>query len=556
MNKFDAAAGWWVVLTVAGWLVDLFLRWPGPVAWVHQAWEIVDVYRVHGISPGATLIALARTLPIDVWLIPAGAASGVVMGWGLIPNGEAGGVQRGARLGKHTHAKRAGDIQIGGVPLPRAIEPQHLLLSGSTGTGKSIAMYGLAATVRERARDRAVVVDPGGELMARIWRDGDVVLNPLDSRSVQWSPFAEMSAPHDADRIAKSMLPDLDGLGDSQQWQMYSQSLVAAVLQRLSEQRSATNADLVRVLTVEQAENIQALISGLPAQTLFDIGASRMLSSVRGIIGSYLPSYRFLPPSAGAGGFSIRGWVENGQGWLWIPVRPDMFAAIRPLVAAWLGEVVSAALSLRPDRERRVWLLLDELAAMGRVQSLSTALTQGRKFGLCAVGGLQTIAQLRTEYGPHGAQTLLSCFSSQLILRAGDPETADWCSRLLGEQQLSRRVQSEGTGSGGGHSGESEQISIERAVLPSESAGLADRRGYLNLAGDYPVIRVEIPIPAERQEVTPPFVAASSVAPVGAPATAIPAPATPAAAAPAAAPAPPAALSPAVQDLVRQMLGK
>lgn len=457
-------------------------------------------------------------------------------------------VRRGARIGKYSRDAGDGDITIGGVPIPKEIEPQHLLLEGSTGTGKSLAMHSLASVIRDRETDRAVIVDPGGEMMSRFWRDGDTLLNPLDGRSVQWSPFAEMQSAHDADRIAKSMLPDLDGLGDSQQWQMYSQSLAAAVLQRLHEQGRATNADLVRVLTVEKSEDIEPLIEGLPAQTLFDTGAARMLSSVRGIVGSYLPAYRFLPPAAGARAFSIRQWIEAGTGWLWVPIRADMMAAMRPLVAAWIGEVVSASLSLRPDRARRVWLFLDELAALGRVQSLSDALTQGRKFGLCSVAGLQTVSQLRGAYGQHGAQTLLSCFSSQLILRAGDPETADWCSRLLGEQQLSRRVQSEGTGGGGSHSGESEQITIERAVLPSEISGLKDRHGYLRLAGDYPVARVEILIPDEPPEVTPPFLAVGS----GAPAPAAAVTATPTAStAPAAPP-----LSPVVEDMVRQMLGR
>ncbi len=216
-------------------------------------------------------------------------------------------------------------------------------------------------------------------------------------------------------------------------------------------------------------------------------------------------------------------------------MRADLSTALRPLVAAWIGELVNAALALPPDRDRRLWLLLDELAALGRVQSLSDALTQGRKFGLCAVAGLQTVAQLRGAYGMQGAQTLLSCFSSQLILRATDPETADWGSRLLGDQQLSRRVKSEGSGAGGSHSGESEQISIERVVLPSEIAGLGDRRGFLRLAGDFPIARVEIPIPPTRVEVCRPFVAATATSVAPEPA------------------APPAVVSGAGADLVQRM---
>ena len=65
-------------------------------------------------------------------------------------------------------------------------------------------------------------------------------------------------------------------------------------------------------------------------------------------------------------------------------------------------------------------------------------------------------------------------------------------------------------GAGGSHSAESEQISIERVVLPSEIAGLSDRRGFLKLAGDGPIVRVEIPIPPARAVVCPPFVAATA----------------------------------------------
>ena len=446
--------------------------------------------------------------------------------------------QRGSQL---THAdaltkkivpesEQASDcLALAGIPLPSGIETQHVLLEGSIGTGKSASLKALTPLVRARS-DRAVIVDPAGEMMCRYWRDGDTILNPLDARGVAWSPFAEMGGPADADRLAKSMIPDIDGGGDSQQWQLYSQGLVAAVLQRLWEQGHATNADLVHVLTVEKSEDIEPLVAGLPAQTLFDTGAAKMLSSVRGIVGSYLPAYRYLPPDVGAVGFSIRKWVESGRGWLWIPVRNDMMASLRPLVAAWLGEIVSSVLSLRPDRDRRLWLMLDELASLGRIQSLTDALTQGRKFGLCAVAGLQTIAQLRGAYGMHGAQTLLACFSSQLILRAPDPETAGWCSQALGQRQLKRTVESSGSGAGGMHSGESEQIVIEPLVLPSEISTLPDLQGYLKLAGDWPVAKITIPIPEEIPEVCPAFVpvgGVSAATPAQADAAAPPAPAEP-----------------------------
>ena len=387
---------------------------------------------------------------------------------------------------------RAGQISIGGVPIPSNIEPNHFLSTGGTGAGKTVALAGILGATRDRPTDRSIVVDPGGEMMSRFYSEGDTIFNPLDARSAPWSPFAEIAAAHDADRLAKSMIPDAPGAGDSQQWQLYSQALVAAVLERLMESGRATNADLLRVLTIDKSEDIEGLITGLPAQTLFDTGAAKMLSSVRGIVGSYLPSYRFLPPDAGQGVFSVRHWVESGSGWLWIPVRADMMAATRGLIAAWIGEAVSAALSLTPDPARRLWLVLDELAALGRVQSLAEALTQGRKFGLCAVAGLQTVAQLKESYGQFGSQVLLSCFSSQLILRAPDPDTARWCSDSIGQRHVIRKVSSESQNSSGGGKSESDQHAIEAAVLPSEIQNLPKLNGFLRLADAPAIMQVRL----------------------------------------------------------------
>ena len=532
---YGALAGWWV-LTLLGYAGDAFLHPTGfsDGARAMGRWLHAQLFVPHPRESALSfLVQLAHVLPPVAYLVPVAAAAFVAVISYALRRRRSDIVQRGARLGRPAHRKR-GAIPIGRVSIPRDIETQHVLLAGSTGTGKSLALQALVETIRDRVADRAVAVDPGGELMARYWRCGDTLLNPLDARSVAWSPLAEMRDAADADRLAKSLLPDTDG-NDAQQWQLYAQGLTSAVLQRLAERRGSTNADLVHGLTVANSEDLEALVRGLPAQTLFDSGAARMLGSVRAIIGAYLAPYRFLPPGAGASAWSLRRWVEGGHGWLWIPVRADLATSLRPLVAAWIGEVVSAVLALPPDRDRRLWLLLDELAALGRVQSLSDALTQGRKFGLCAVAGLQTVAQLRAAYGVHGAQTLLSCFSSQLILRASDPETADWCSRLLGDQQLSRRVKSEGSGAGGSHAGENEQISIERVVLPSEIAGLRDRCGFLKLAGDFPIARVEIPIPPARAEVCRPFVVAATGVPAPSPA------------------APPAGVSSAVADLVRRM---
>ena len=406
-------------------------------------------------------------------------------------------------------------LVIGKVRWPRKLEPLHLLVTGAPGTGKSQAIHGVLDALRRRG-DLAIATDVGGEALSRYGENDDVLLNPLDKRSASWSPFAEMDSAADADRLAKSMIPDQDGKDG--EWIGYSQTLISAVLQRLWEQGKATNEALLYMLTAASSADIQQLVQGLPAQALFQPGAERMLGSVRGIVGTYLAPYGYLPKEAGAKSWSIRRYVREGKGWLWLPYREDQRAALRPLLATWLGEAINAMLSSPPDLNRRRWLLLDEIASLGCVQGMSDALTKGRKHGLCAILGLQSVAQLRAAYGDDGAQTLLSCLSSQLILRANDPETAKYASEHLGQCELER------TSVTRGKVGETTRTRVrhtEDLVLASEIQALPDRRGYLRLAGQNRVRCVRVPV-VKRAQYIEPFVPRSSAAPAPLPVAPLP----------------------------------
>jgi type IV secretory pathway TraG/TraD family ATPase VirD4 len=233
---------------------------------------------------------------------------------------------------------------------------------------------------------------------------------------------------------------------------------------------------------------------------------------VRGIVGTYVAPLAWLDPLAGAKAFSIQQWlVQDQASWLFLAFRDDQLASLKPLIACWLDVAICAVLSLPPSDQRRVWFALDELATLGRVQSLTELLTKARKQGGCAIVGLQSVAQLRAAYGRDGAQTLLSCLSTWLALRAPDPETAEYLSLTLGDQEIRRRNVSEIEH---GQRSVSEQVTRSRIVLPGELQALPDRQGYLSLVGNYATCPVRIPLPENRPEVTRAFVECSAPVPL------------------------------------------
>lgn len=409
--------------------------------------------------------------------------------------------ERGARMAPASAVgaqarKQACRAQIGSVPIPARIEPYHFLLSGGTGSGKSQAFFQLMAGSRAR-RHRAVVVDVGGEFLKRFWMPGDTILNPMDARSAAWSPLSEMREVWDADKISKSIVPDAPG--NDAQWSHFSQVLISAVLRRLHEAGGGNNAELLRLLNAG-GDELADLVEGLPAASLFDPGASRMLASVRGIVGTYLAPYSYLPAHAGEDAFSVRKWVEQeGDSWLFLTVRDDQLATLKPLIAAWVDIAISALLALDPSADRRVWFLLDEFASLGRIQSIEPLLTKARKQGGVGVLGLQAVPQFVEAYGPNTAKTLLSCLGTWLVLRAPDPETAEYMSKYFGDEEVRRLTTSSTSQTDGWIRGEvarnrSEQITNRRIVMASDLQSLPDLEGFLSLVGDFPSCRVAVPV--------------------------------------------------------------
>jgi len=106
----------------------------------------------------------------------------------------------------------ASDLAIGKVPLISGKETEHILLAGSTGTGKTQTIYGLLDAVRKRG-DLAIVYDKSGSFLPIYYRPdlGDQILNPLDRRSATWSPWAEINDPTSAETMAESIIPGVSG---------------------------------------------------------------------------------------------------------------------------------------------------------------------------------------------------------------------------------------------------------------------------------------------------------------------------------------------------------
>lgn len=386
---------------------------------------------------------------------------------------------------------KGADVSIGAVTIPRKLEAQHFLISGTTGAGKTQVINGMLRSIRKRG-NRAVIADPAGGFYARFGQASDSLINPFDKRSVAWSPFAEIRADYDCERIAKAIIPD--GAGDGAEWHHYAQTLIAQAMLAMHRQGEKSIKRLLYWLTTADQKELGALLEGTPAAALCAKGNDKMLASTRGILSTYLGVFQYLPDE---GTFSVRQWIQEDwrSDWLFITYRDDQMGLLRNLVSTFIELALVEGLSLSENQERGLWYVMDEVDSLGKISSLRAGLTKLRKYGGRCVLGLQTISQLRTTYGRDEAQTLIANTSVKCILRAGDAETAKSMESELGEQEIERQQVNDSFSTNDHGQSQSQSVSTQvvrqSAVLASEVMGLPDLRGFLKVPGDE-IARIEV----------------------------------------------------------------
>jgi hypothetical protein len=392
---------------------------------------------------------------------------------------------------------RGGELTLAGIPIPPLDETKHFKMIGTTGTGKSTAIRELLEGALARG-DRAVIADPDGGYLKRFYDParGDVILNPFDPRAHTWNIYGELTASHDVEQLARSLIPDQEGSDRS--WRGYARTFFTALARQTNEAGVRDLNELYRLITSASTDELRILTQGTPAQPFLEGGNERMFGSIRSVTGASLTALDYLATQTGPP-IAVRDWVRTGRGVLFLPYQADQIAALRSIISAWLRLAIFQTMT-GGDGDQRLWFVVDELDALGPIDGLKDALARLRKFGGRCVLGFQSIAQVSSTYGFGEAQTIVENCSNTLILRCSASEnggTARFASKLIGEREVIRPTVSR-TRKGGffaepGHSvSRGEQHVTEAAVLAAEIEQLADLSGYLKFASNPSWLRVRL----------------------------------------------------------------
>ncbi len=389
--------------------------------------------------------------------------------------------------------RRLRPYSIAGIPYPERTETQHTIVSGTTGSGKTVLISDLVAQIRARG-ERCVLYDKMGSYTATFFDPArDVLMNPLDARAPRWSPFLEARNPRDFDMMAAALIPQQKDTVDPF-WVTAARQLFANGAGVLRDKGVTDNKVLVDHLLKTDLTALAQAMEGTVAQSIVDPENPKTALSVRAMLTANLAAFEFLPDEGEP--FSIREWIgqEDRQGFLFLTSRGDQHASLRGLISTWLEIAVNAMLSLAQDDGRRIWVILDELPTLHQVPSLQPGLAESRQFGGCFVLGVQVASALRDLYGRNGAETISGLCGTRVVLAAPDRDTAQWSADSLGRSEVEEVAEGYSYGANTIRDGVSltPRRELRALALPSEIMRLANLEGYLKFPGPFPVASIRL----------------------------------------------------------------
>jgi len=181
---------------------------------------------------------------------------------------------------------------------------------------------------------------------------------------------------------------------------------------------------------------------------------------------------------------------------VYVAIEPNKLAAASRLINLFFAQLVNLNTDVLPEQDstlqHQCLVILDEFAALGRVQVIASAVSFLAGYGLRLLPILQSTEQLEALYGQVTARNMLKNCDVRIVFPPDDMREAEEVSRTLGylTQDATSVGQSRSAGAGRGASvSHSENVSQQRRalLLPQEVREMAPDSEILLKSGCKPI---------------------------------------------------------------------
>ena len=426
-----------------------------------------------------------------------------------------------ARWADKREVRRAGLLGPDGVVLGRLGDqylrhdgPEHVLCFAPTRSGKGV---GLVIPTLLTWPYSTIVHDIKGEnfQLTSGWRArfGSVLLfDPTNPASAAYNPLLEIrkgdNEVRDAQNIADILVDPEGALEQRNHWEKTSHSLlVGAILHVLYAEADKTLAGVANFLS-DPSREIEATLNAMLATPHLGervhpvvASAARELlnksenerSGVLSTTMSFLGLYRdpVVAKVTGRSDWRIRDLVDGAQPIsLYLVVPPSDIARTKPLMRLVLNQIGRRLTeSLNTDRRgQKLLLMLDEFAALGRLDFFESQLAFMAGYGIRSFLITQSLNQLERAYGANHA--ILDNCHIRIAFSTNDERTAKRVSDALGtatEMRAMKNYAGHRLSPWLGHLMVSRQETSRPLLTPGEVMQLSPNEAIVMVSGVHPV---------------------------------------------------------------------
>ncbi len=383
-------------------------------------------------------------------------------------------------------SRKASDLTVGGVPITIGSENRHLFFAGVPGVGKTNAFNEILSQVRERG-NRAVIVDTTGDFVEKFYREGrDLILNPYDERTVDWSPWAECRKKCHYSQLVNAIFPS-SNRSENDYFSQAARTVVQAMLEKMGPDPSKTIKGFVDSLCIQPLSDLFDTLKATPGAAYLDPRGEKGSHSIRTSIINGINDFSLLKESTHP--FSVREWIlDEGKEdqWLFLSCREEQRHSLRVLMSIWTSVAVEGLKSRNrmTVENNPIFIAIDELHSLQKLECLQGATAELRKYWGCLMLATQNISQLDSIYGHDITRVIIDSCGTKVCFRQTERESAKRMSFFFGETQI--KETQEGVSYGANEIRDGVTLStVERTravVSSSDIQDLPDLTAYLKLS--------------------------------------------------------------------------
>lgn len=394
------------------------------------------------------------------------------------------------------------------------VDNQHMLVIGSSGASKSQAFV-IPNLIN--VRDKSIIVtDPKGELYnmtAQLKADQGYKVYQVDFVSFmqsRYNPLTYVETDLQAQTVANTIISNFEGDsgGDNAFFKNNATNMLSALIIYVKTEyptEQANMATLVDVYTnhVQDEEQFEEWYKEIPK----DHPAKKMLASILDLKGNTRASVTStlnnglsifklskVQHMTAESDFNFEDFVnEKAILYVKLSMENDTFNPITSVFFSQMIDVLYDIAKQSPNETlpRKVLLLLDEFANIGKLNNYSKVMSTSRSLGLILCTIIQNKAQLEKSsmYGKEEAREIMYNHDVKIFLRAdqADSDTTRWVSEAIGnttvKQQKGSMTKSEKSVS----RSENHEY-VKRALMTPEEVGrLKKNESIIMIAGQDPI---------------------------------------------------------------------